>query len=211
MEEFKLKYMWRSPNGTIRNILNGTVFREPIVVGNIPRLVTGWNKPITVGRYKQKTMPDRREYLARLCNVQDYINQCLLCQSDKGFKGAHAYELVKPNFAFHTVSMDLIGPLPTSNHKHKYIIVAIDHLTKWVEARSMVDLQALTVAKFVLEQIIHRHGSPWISSRVWAIVHTMPILITVVTVIGLVLPMLSSRVCLSGSLSLLHQMKIQVL
>ena len=42
--------MWVSPNGTIRNILNGTVFREPIVVSNIPRVVPGWKKPIIVGR-----------------------------------------------------------------------------------------------------------------------------------------------------------------
>lgn len=43
--------MWRSPNGTIRNILNGTVFREPIVTTNVPRLVPGWTKPIVVGRH----------------------------------------------------------------------------------------------------------------------------------------------------------------
>lgn len=43
--------MWKSPNGTIRNILNGTVFREPIVIKNIPRLVPGWVKPIVVGRH----------------------------------------------------------------------------------------------------------------------------------------------------------------
>ena len=51
VEEFKLKKMWRSPNGTIRNILNGTVFREAIVISNIPRLVPGWVKPIIVGRH----------------------------------------------------------------------------------------------------------------------------------------------------------------
>jgi len=51
VEEFKLKKMWRSPNGTIRNILNGTVFREPIVIDNIPRLVPGWTKPIIIGRH----------------------------------------------------------------------------------------------------------------------------------------------------------------
>jgi isocitrate dehydrogenase len=51
VEEFNLKQMWRSPNGTIRNILNGTVFREPIVISNIPRLVPGWTKPIIVGRH----------------------------------------------------------------------------------------------------------------------------------------------------------------
>lgn len=49
--EFKLKKMWRSPNGTIRNILNGTVFREPIITSNVPRLVPGWKKPIIVGRH----------------------------------------------------------------------------------------------------------------------------------------------------------------
>lgn len=43
--------MWKSPNGTIRNILDGTVFREPIVISNIPRLVPGWIKPIIVGRH----------------------------------------------------------------------------------------------------------------------------------------------------------------
>jgi isocitrate dehydrogenase len=49
--EFNLKQMWKSPNGTIRNILNGTVFREPIIISNIPRLVPGWTKPIIVGRH----------------------------------------------------------------------------------------------------------------------------------------------------------------
>jgi len=49
--EFKLKKMWPSPNGTIRNILGGTVFREPIICKNIPRLVPGWTKPIVVGRH----------------------------------------------------------------------------------------------------------------------------------------------------------------
>ncbi|ETV85055.1 isocitrate dehydrogenase, NADP-dependent [Aphanomyces astaci] len=51
VKEFKLKQMWKSPNGTIRNILNGTVFREPIVISNVPRLVPGWKKPIVVGRH----------------------------------------------------------------------------------------------------------------------------------------------------------------
>lgn len=51
VEEFKLKQMWKSPNGTIRNILGGTVFREAIICKNIPRLVTGWVKPIIIGRH----------------------------------------------------------------------------------------------------------------------------------------------------------------
>ena len=51
VEEFKLKKMWRSPNGTIRNILDGTIFREPIICSNVPRLVPHWSKPIVIGRH----------------------------------------------------------------------------------------------------------------------------------------------------------------
>ncbi len=51
VEEFGLKQMWRSPNGTIRNILGGVIFREPIVISNIPRLVPGWTQPIIIGRH----------------------------------------------------------------------------------------------------------------------------------------------------------------
>ena len=51
VEEFKLKKMWRSPNGTIRNILDGTIFREPIICSNVPRLVPHWSEPIVIGRH----------------------------------------------------------------------------------------------------------------------------------------------------------------
>src|SRR4051812_26429664 len=51
VEEFGLKKMWRSPNGTIRNILGGVIFRQPIIMQNVPRLVPGWTKPIVVGRH----------------------------------------------------------------------------------------------------------------------------------------------------------------
>ncbi|MDR1824594.1 MAG: NADP-dependent isocitrate dehydrogenase [Bifidobacteriaceae bacterium] len=51
VQEFGLKKMWKSPNGTIRNILGGVVFREPIIISNVPRLVPGWTKPIVIGRH----------------------------------------------------------------------------------------------------------------------------------------------------------------
>jgi len=51
VKEFNLKKMWRSPNGTIRNILDGTIFREPIICRNVPRLVPHWSKPIVIGRH----------------------------------------------------------------------------------------------------------------------------------------------------------------
>src|SRR5258707_11209574 len=51
VKEFNLKQMWLSPNGTIRNILGGVIFREPIIISNIPRLVPSWTKPIIIGRH----------------------------------------------------------------------------------------------------------------------------------------------------------------
>src|SRR6516165_6581960 len=51
VKEFTLKKMWKSPNGTIRNILGGTIFREPIICRNVPRLVPGWTQPIVIGRH----------------------------------------------------------------------------------------------------------------------------------------------------------------
>ena len=51
LKEFGLKKMWKSPNGTIRNILGGTIFREPIICKNVPRLIPGWTEPIIIGRH----------------------------------------------------------------------------------------------------------------------------------------------------------------
>ena len=51
VEEFGLKKMWKSPNGTIRNILGGVIFREPIIMKNVPRLIPNWTKPIVIGRH----------------------------------------------------------------------------------------------------------------------------------------------------------------
>ncbi|KAE9544757.1 hypothetical protein AGLY_000299 [Aphis glycines] len=63
VEEFKLKKMWLSPNGTIRNILGGTVFREPIICKTIPRLVPGWTKPIVIGRHAHGDQYKATDYL----------------------------------------------------------------------------------------------------------------------------------------------------
>ncbi|KAL9613221.1 MAG: hypothetical protein Q9167_002237 [Letrouitia subvulpina] len=64
MKEFKLKKMWLSPNGTIRNHLGGTVFREPIVIPRIPRLVPGWKKPIIIGRHAFGDQYRAKDYVA---------------------------------------------------------------------------------------------------------------------------------------------------
>ncbi len=65
VEEFGLKQMWKSPNGTIRNILDGTVFREPIVIQNVPRTVTTWDKPIIVGRHAFGDQYKATDFLAK--------------------------------------------------------------------------------------------------------------------------------------------------
>lgn len=65
VEEFGLKQMWKSPNGTIRNILGGTVFREPILINNVPRLVPGWKKPICIGRHAFGDQYRATDFLAK--------------------------------------------------------------------------------------------------------------------------------------------------
>ena len=70
MSEFKLKKMWKSPNGTIRNILGGTVFREAIICKNIPRLVKPWTKPIVVGRHAHADQVSSYRSGAKCVNTQ---------------------------------------------------------------------------------------------------------------------------------------------
>ena len=65
VEEFGLKKMWRSPNGTIRNILGGVVFREPIIMSNVPRYVPGWVKPIVIGRHAHGDQYKATDFVAR--------------------------------------------------------------------------------------------------------------------------------------------------
>ena len=74
--EFGLKKMWRSPNGTIRNILGGTVFREAIICKNVPRLVPGWIKPIVIGRHAYGDQVRHTCYLMYIV----YRVQCTLCK-----------------------------------------------------------------------------------------------------------------------------------
>src|ERR1700752_1252050 len=64
VEEFGLKQMWKSPNGTIRNILGGVIFREPIVISNPPRRVPGWPKPIVIGRHAHGDQSRATDFVA---------------------------------------------------------------------------------------------------------------------------------------------------
>src|SRR5205085_4408306 len=64
VKEFGLKKMWKSPNGTIRNILGGVIFREPIVISNVPRLIPGWTKPTIIGRHAHADQYKASDFVA---------------------------------------------------------------------------------------------------------------------------------------------------
>lgn len=70
------------------------------------------------------------------------------------------FHLVKPKFAWHTVSIDVVGPLPKCSSGHMYLIVAIDELTKWVEAKPICNLSTTTAAKFILDFFYVVTGAP---------------------------------------------------
>ena len=76
VKEFGLKEMWKSPNGTIRNILGGVIFREPIICKNVPRLVPGWTKPIIIGRHAyRRPVPRHRLQIPRQGHADDEIRR----------------------------------------------------------------------------------------------------------------------------------------
>ena len=78
MEEFGLKQMWKSPNGTIRNILGGTVFREAIICKNIPRLVPGWTKSIVIGRHAYGDQVCFKWLIDLINQIKKYIFYCFI-------------------------------------------------------------------------------------------------------------------------------------
>ena len=92
--------------------------------------------------------------------VYDVTSACHEHQIHRPYKRRSQYNLVKPGYAWNTISIDVVGPLPLSIGKAKYIIVAIDGLTKWVEARAISNLSSSTAAKFIIDQVIVRHGCP---------------------------------------------------
>ena len=93
-------------------------------------------------------------------NVYDITSAFHKFQIHQPYKKISSYNHFKPRYSWNNVSIDVVGPLPVSIGKSKYIIVAIDGLTKWVEARAISNLYASTAAKFIIDQIIFCHGCP---------------------------------------------------
>jgi hypothetical protein len=92
-------------------------------------------------------------------DIRDYVRRCLACQHYRLTNRTEPLHPIPVHEPFHTLSLDCIGPLPESNGAH-YILLAVDHLTKWVESVTLHQLASQTVATFLFEQIIYRHSRP---------------------------------------------------
>ena len=93
-------------------------------------------------------------------DVYNITSACHECQIHQPYKKILSYHHVKPGYAWNTISIDVMGPLPVSISKAKYIIVIINSLTKWVEACAISNFYASMAAKSIIDQIIVYHGCP---------------------------------------------------
>ena len=93
-------------------------------------------------------------------DVYKVISYCNKCSQDKPRSTNTQYQLILPSFTFHTVAIDVVGPFTTSSSGNCFLIVAIDQLTKWVEVLAVPSATASAIGKFILQQIIFKHGCP---------------------------------------------------
>ena len=93
-------------------------------------------------------------------DIQEYVKTCETCQKRQKGRRKEPLHPIQIGRAFERVGIDLVGPLPLTAQNNRYIIVATDYLTRWPEARAVPDAGANTLAKFIFEEIICRHGTP---------------------------------------------------
>ena len=103
VSEFGLKKMWRSPNGTIRNIVGGTVFREPIIMKNVPRYVQGWTKPICIGRH---AFGDQYRATDSLINEAGTLTMTFTPKNGGNSKVWKVYDFEEPGVAMSMYNLD---------------------------------------------------------------------------------------------------------
>ncbi|KAH6794760.1 cytosolic NADP+-dependent isocitrate dehydrogenase [Perilla frutescens var. hirtella] len=142
VKEFGLKQMWKSLNGTIRNILNGTVYREPILCKNVPQLIPGWTKPICIGRHAFGDQYRATDYLVKgpgkLKMVFDIV--LYLCEKEH-VEGGMIFQLLedltemstmrncKDIFGYIESKQDIFGKVSSSQHDTCNALICFKVLT----------------------------------------------------------------------------------
>ena len=100
-------------------------------------------------------------------DIKDYIRSCDICQWRGWKQNLQPLQPISVGDPFKKVGIDFVGPLPLTSQGNKYIIVATDYLTKWLEARTVPDTTAIQAATFIYDEIICRHGCPKVILSDW--------------------------------------------
>ena len=106
-------------------------------------------------------MKERYYWKGMLKDIEAYIKSCKQCQFRGKPKGQHELHPIQVKEPFYQIGIDIVGPLPITEKRNKYIVVAIDYLTKWPEAKAIPEASAKEVSTFIFDDIICRHGCPY--------------------------------------------------
>ena len=158
-------------------ILNGILYRKKIKNANvslqvcvprcsIPRVLTNYHDHIITGHMGQnrtlERITKRFHWNGMEKEIRAYIRSCLSCQMRKAVpdKPAGFMSYIEADYPFHKVGIDLLGPFPETQKQKKYVIVAVDYITKWTETDSLPNGTAEEAAQFFVRNIVLRHGAP---------------------------------------------------
>ena len=186
VEEFGLKKMWRSPNGTIRNILGGTIFRAPIIISNVPRLVPGWTKPIIIGRHAfgdQYRATDFKAFQAGTVTLtftpedgsEPIVHEVVKMPEDGGvIMGMYNFKKSIEDFARASFNYGLQQNYPVYMSTKNTILKAYDGMFKDTfqevfdaEFKTQFDAAALTYEHRLIDDMV-ASSMKWEGGYVWA-------------------------------------------
>ncbi|MFE6925020.1 NADP-dependent isocitrate dehydrogenase [Nocardia sp. NPDC057663] len=186
VKEFGLKKMWRSPNGTIRNILGGTIFRAPIIISNVPRLVPGWTKPIIIGRHAfgdQYRATDFKVYEAGTVTLtftpedgsEPIVHEVVKMPEDGGVvMGMYNFKKSIEDFARASLNYGLQQNYPVYMSTKNTILKAYDGMFKDTfqeifdtEFKSLFDAAGLTYEHRLIDDMV-ASSMKWEGGYVWA-------------------------------------------